>query len=184
MALRFDEKKTTQAAARLLHREGGEMNVLKLVKLLYLTDRSALLRWGRPISFDWYFALPHGPVLSFTLNKINEPVPPEGPSYWHRIISERDGHAVRLLTANPPDDELSPAEESLLDEVYEEFGGMDQWGLRDLTHELPEWQDPEGSRIRIAIRDILMSEGMSEGDATEIERELDAESRFAQRFRA
>ena len=78
MTLRFNEVKTTQAAARLLFSNGGHMEVLKLVKLLYLADRKALLRWGRPLTFDRYFSLPHGPVLGVTVDRINEPVAPEG----------------------------------------------------------------------------------------------------------
>ncbi|MGH7718763.1 MAG: hypothetical protein ACREON_07970 [Gemmatimonadaceae bacterium] len=50
MPLRYREDKTTQAAARLIEREGGEINVMKLVKLLYLAERRALLEWGRPIT--------------------------------------------------------------------------------------------------------------------------------------
>ena len=137
MTLRFNEVKTTQAAARLLFGNGGHMEVLKLVKLLYLADRKALLRWGRPVTFDRYFSLPHGPVLGVTLDRINEPVAPEGPSYWQTIISEREGHAVRLLGPEPPRDDLSPAEEALLDELYEEFGRMDTWALHDYSHTLP-----------------------------------------------
>ena len=184
MTLRFNEVKTTQAAARLLFGNGGHMEVLKLVKLLYLADRKALLRWGRPVTFDRYFSLPHGPVLGVTLDRINEPVAPEGPSYWQTIISEREGHAVRLLGPEPLRDDLSPAQEALLDELYEEFGRMDTWALRDYSHTLPEWQDPDGSRIPILVRDILMAEGFSRGDALEVEQSLEAESQFARRFGA
>src|SRR2546427_10682021 len=95
MRLRYREDKTTQAAARLIQRAGGKMNHMKLIKLLYLAERRALIEWGRPITFDWYFSLPHGPVLSFTLNKINEPVDPTLDSYWHQYISERTGSEVR-----------------------------------------------------------------------------------------
>ena len=184
MNLRFNEVKTTQAAARLLARNGGRMEVLKLVKLLYLADRRALLRWGRPVTFDRYFSLPHGPVLEVTLDRINEPLAPEGPSYWQKVISEREAHSVRLLNRQPPKGELSPAEEKLVDEVYDEFGQMGTWALCDYTHKLPEWRDPEGSRIPISVPDILMSEGFSRDEAGDMERALEAESQFARSFGA
>src|SRR5687768_11865188 len=95
MRLRYREDKTTQAAARLLRHGGGKLNHMKLIKLLYLADRKALVQWGRPITFDWYVSMPHGPVLSFTLNKINESAEPNRPSYWHQFISERSNHEVR-----------------------------------------------------------------------------------------
>jgi uncharacterized phage-associated protein len=151
------------------------MNHMKLIKLLYLADRAALLRWGRPITFDSYVSMPHGPVLSFTLDKINDAALPDGSSYWHSIISERQGHEVALLGA-APNDRLSAAEESLLDEIYQRYGGMTQWELRDFSHTLPEWQDPNGSSLPIELRDILLSEGMSEADAEGLLEALQAES--------
>ncbi len=176
MPLTYREDKTTQAAARLLQLAGSRMSHMKLIKLLYLADREALIRWGRPITFDWYFSLPHGPVLSFTLDKINEEPDPSGPSYWHQIISERMGHEISLATDEVPNDQLSPAEEDLLREIFEKFGHMSQWDLRDYSHQLPEWRDPEGSHLPIEIRDILFGEGMSTEDVKEIEEALHAEA--------
>lgn len=185
MALRFDEVKTTQAAARLLSRGGGRMTVRKLVTLLYLTDRQALLRWGRPLTFDAYFSLPQGPIPRATLDKINEPVPPEDSSYWHTVISERSGQSVELLRSDPPPHaELSPADEELLDQIWVEFGDKGGSELCDYARSLPEWRDPQGSQRPIHPRDILMSEGFSRDTALEIERTLEAESDFAQRLGA
>lgn len=174
MPQRYREDRTTQAAARLLKLAGGAMNHMKLIKLLYLADRRALLQWGRPITFDWYVSMPHGPVLSFTLDKINDSAPPDGSSYWHRYISERRGHEVALI-AEAPNDQLSPAEEQLLDGIFVEFGGLSQWEIRDYSHALPEWRDPNGSSLPIAWRDILLAEGLSEDDVRDVEEGLQAE---------
>lgn len=154
MTLRLNEVKTTQAAARLLSRGGGRMKVRRLVTLLYLTDRQALLHWGRPLTFDTYFSLPQGPIPSATLDKINESVPPEDPSYWHTVISERSGQSVELLGSDPPPHaELSPADEELLDQIWDEFGDQSDRELCDYSRSLPEWQDPEGSRRPIHVQD-------------------------------
>jgi len=174
MPQRYREDRATQAAARLLQRAGGKMNHMKLIKLLYLADRRALLRWGRPITFDCYVAMPHGPVLSFTLDKINDSAPFDGSSYWHRHISECTGHEVALL-AGVPNDQLSLAEEQLLDGVFAEFGGMSQREIRDYSRTLPEWRDPNGSSLPIAWRDILLAEGLSEDDVRDVEEGLRAE---------
>lgn len=172
--MKYNENKATQAAAYLLKLGHGKMNHMKLIKLLYLAERRAIISWGRPITFDWYYSLPHGPVLSFTLNKINESAPPDGSSYWHRYISERSVYEVSLL-GEAPDDQLSPAEEKLLDSIWSEFGGMDQWQLRDYSHTLPEWRDPHGSRLPIEIPDILLAEGFSEDDVKDVMETLGAE---------
>ena len=39
MASTFNERKAMEAAAHLLHRRGGQMHYLKLLKLLYIADR-------------------------------------------------------------------------------------------------------------------------------------------------
>jgi hypothetical protein len=78
MQLTYREPKAAQAAALLLQRAGGTMNHMKLIKLLYLADRRALVQWGRPITFDYYVSMPHGPVLSFTLDRLNDEAPTDG----------------------------------------------------------------------------------------------------------
>jgi uncharacterized phage-associated protein len=175
MALRYREDKTTQAAALLLKLHGRKMSHMKLLKLLYLADREALLAWGRPITFDWYYALPHGPVLSFTLNNINSDADPDHPSYWHSYISERRDHEVALLK-DAPNDQLSPAEVQLLEGIFREYGHLDKWQLRDHCHTLPEWRDPEGSSLPIRISEILVVQGMTEAEARDVEESLEAEA--------
>ena len=64
MVLRFNERRATEAAARFLKLRGGRMSYLKLIKLLYLLDREALLRWGRPVTTDRYISMDNGPVVS------------------------------------------------------------------------------------------------------------------------
>lgn len=64
----FDELKIAQATAYLLHKAGGTMEHIKVMKLLYLADRLSWQRYGYSISNDEYYSLPYGPVLSNTLN--------------------------------------------------------------------------------------------------------------------
>ena len=83
MRLPFNEAKAAQAAARLLKKRGGKMAYMKLIKLLYLVDREALRRWGRPVTTDRYVSMDHGPVLSSTLDLINHgPEPGMEPQPW------------------------------------------------------------------------------------------------------
>ncbi len=178
MALHFDERKATQLVARLLKRAGGQLNVLKLVKLAYLAERRALVESGRPITFDRFVAMPHGPVVSATLNLINDEPDPRSLGYWNQFISERVGHDV-ALRADPGVGALSRFELSVIDGVYDDFGHMDRFALRDLTHALPEYRDPEGSSLPIHIRDVLEAEGYSEDEVLEVELRLQHESDIA-----
>ncbi|MFQ5927096.1 MAG: Panacea domain-containing protein, partial [Terriglobia bacterium] len=142
---------------------------------LYLADRRALLDSGRPITFDWYVSMPHGPVLSFTLDLINGDPDPEDPSYWHSYISERKDQEVSLIE-EAPNDQLSHAEEAVLDRIFEELGSRTPWELRDFSHTLPEWQDPQGSSLPIGIEDILRAAGIAEDEIQEVIESLEAEA--------
>src|SRR3990172_2875087 len=60
----FNPKKATQAAAYLLKRNDGDMDMYLWIKLLYLADRAALEKWEEPITGDFPSSMPLGPVLS------------------------------------------------------------------------------------------------------------------------
>src|ERR1051326_1095100 len=110
MVLRFNERRATEAAARFLKLCGGWMSYLKLIKLLYLLDREALLRWGRPVTTDRYVSMDNGPVVSRIYSLIREePVPGVDP-FWRNYISAPFGWGVDLI-ADPDPAELSRTEE-------------------------------------------------------------------------
>lgn len=158
----FNEQKAAEAAAHLLRRAGKPVPYLKLLKLLYLADRDTLIDRGFPITGDKMVAMPKGPVLSNILNRITDGPVPQAPSPWFEYVSPPEGYAVRLLQEPPDEGELSDYELSMLDAVFERYGEVDRWALVELTHELPEWTDPEGSSILIDPADILRHVGKSE----------------------
>jgi uncharacterized phage-associated protein len=158
MKVKFREDKATQAAALFLKLRGGSMSHLKLIKLLYIAEREALLRWRRPITFDSYVSLDHGPVLSQTLNLMHGETRTEG--IWNKTITAPTNHEVSLIQ-DPGTEKLSEAEEALIVEIFGKYGRMNRWDIRDFTHTFPEWEDPEGSSIPIEYRDILEGANMS-----------------------
>lgn len=174
MPLRFREDRAAQAAACLLRLRGGTMSYLKLIKLLYLADRQALAQLGRPITHDRFVSMQYGPVLSSTLDLINTEPNPEKWSYWHTYISAPRDWEVTLLR-DAPVDQLSRAEEAILNEVFDRFGQWSRWELVKYTHELPEYTDPDGSSVQIPLRRILVGTGKTEEDAIAIEQALEAE---------
>jgi len=168
----FREAKTTQAARLLLSLRDGRMSYMKLIKLLYLADREALLRWGRPITFDTYVSMDRGPVLSHTFDLVTDGPRPGEESLWRACISPPDNYEVGLV-GECGTDQLSEAEVGVLEEVFEEFGRRTRWELVDYAHTLPEWTDPHGSAVPITYRDILVAGGKTEAEAAEIENELE-----------
>ena len=133
------------------------MSYMKLIKLLYLADREALGRWGRPITTDTYVSMDKGPVLSHVLDRINEGPSPEDPSFWAQHICATGNYEV-TLNENPNGDLLSEAEDDLLDEVFKAHGHLDRWQMVKLVHKLPEWRDPDGGAIPIEYSDILRAQ--------------------------
>jgi uncharacterized phage-associated protein len=172
MRLRFNERKATQSAARLLQLRGGRMSYLKLIKLLYLADREALLRWGRPITTDRFVSMERGPVLSRLLDLVTDGDDPGAPCIWTEHISAPANYEVELKS-EPGRDELSDAEIELLDEIFKKYGSKSRWELVEMMHKLPKWKDPQGSAIPITFRDILKAGGKTELEIAAIEDELE-----------
>lgn len=173
---KFNEEKAAQIACLLLKKRGvNKMNYLKLMKLMYLIDREALVRWGSSMTFDRYVSMDNGCVLTQTNNLLV--LESYLPSYWKQYISPPKGYDVELLS-EPEFDELSPAELSLINEVYEKFGHLSRWDLVEISHELPEWRNPQGSSIPIDYKDILRLAGKTEEEIIDILSEMEAVSEF------
>jgi uncharacterized phage-associated protein len=182
MRRHFREDKATQAAARLLKLRGGRMSHLKLIKLLYLVERESLTRFGVPFTYDSYVSMPHGPVLSATLDRINERPMYEG-GYWDQHITPKQNNEVALRDAETvPADQLSRAEEALIDEIFRTHGHLSRWELVELTHQLPEWTDPHGSSLPIDPAAILLGEGYTEEDVADMRAEWEEAAYAASLF--
>jgi uncharacterized phage-associated protein len=128
---------------------------MALLKLLYFADRQALLEHGMPITGDRMVSMPQGPVLSrildfITWGKANN----FRSSPWFDYVSEADGYDVRVVKEGDTD-ELSRYELRVLESIDRQFGKLDRFVLRDISHQLPEWQDPHWSSLPIDPADIL-----------------------------
>jgi uncharacterized phage-associated protein len=158
MAKGFNSKKAAQVIAYLaLKSPSHRLHVVKAVKLVYLADRMCLESYGFPIIDDDRVSMPHGPVNSTTYRYINGECESAD---WSSLLRDRSNHEVSLKSHAHVDDwdELSDAEIDILDTVWDRFGGMNQWQLRDWTHEkknVPEWEDPNGSSMPIPMSRIL-----------------------------
>jgi hypothetical protein len=104
--------------------------------------------------------MPHGPVNSTTLDHING-FYKVSPHDWADFLTEREHNVIALSRddiGRDDLDELSDADLECADEVWRKFGGMDQWRLRDWTHDpenVPEWRDPNGGREPIPLIEIM-----------------------------
>lgn len=175
MRFHFNDEATAQAAAHLLRLNGGAMNHMVLVKLLYLADRRMLLEHGRPITGDRLVSMKHGPVLSRVLTFINEGPRRDSAAAWFRYIGPSANYIVSLIDPSAPTDELSSLELKILAAVHAEFGKIDKWDLVDHLHRiLPEWEDPGSSSKTIEFVEILRREDRSPDDIERVKREADS----------
>jgi len=164
----FNEKRTAQAAAFLLHRAGGRLPLLKLMKLMYLAERESLRQYGEPITGDKLVSMPHGPVLSMTYDHMNGALQSvEGG--WATWVDDRAGHDLALrdpsMIRTPEDDllELSDGDLAVLQAIWEQFGHMSKFALVEYTHgdACPEWIDPQGSSAPIPLDRLFSALGFS-----------------------
>ena len=151
------------------------MSHLKLLKLMYIAERRALLGWGRSITYDSFASMRLGPILSGTYDLIGLECPPPGWPLFRQRVARLGPYRVKLTQRNTPEHSpLSDAEIDLVAEVYQKYGKMDRFELCKLTHEFPEWQDPSGSSLPISIKAILERNGVSETEVDIILSEIGA----------
>lgn len=174
MSFRFNITKATEVACQFLKREGGTINIMKLVKLVYLLDRLSLEKRGIPVVGGAYFSLPNGPITSEFLDLINSgKVCGAGESCWDECISDRQDHEVALVQDAVPD-HLSPSELSLIEAVYQEHAGKNQWELRDWCHvHCEEWTSLEQGRERIELEHLARAVGKTEEQVTRLKEEAE-----------
>jgi uncharacterized phage-associated protein len=160
MTFRFNFDKALQAAAVFLGLDGEQMERIRLLKLLYITDRELLAETGRTITGDRVVAMEHGPVLSQVYDLIKGEASRAGE--WNHYI-RTVGHRVELRK-DPGRGELSRGEVQKITEVTDRFRNVDDWSLSELTHDFPEWSTHfvKGTSNSIPWRSVLAAQGKEE----------------------
>lgn len=130
----------------LLERAGKPLTQYQIVKAVFLADRSHLNEYGRPVTYDNYVAMEHGPVPSDTYGWLMNPqqmaqrhgiqtVPWESSA---RSSSPRTREFAPMQQYDAK--ELSPSDESALQEALSFVSSLDFNDLRRLTHKDPAWK--------------------------------------------
>lgn len=174
----FNERKAAQAAAYLLNRAGGKLDLIVLLKLLYLAERRHYERYGEPLTGDRLASMPHGPVLSLTYDHMKGALR-SVKGGWDDWISARHGNVLSLCTKARINetvlDWLSESDVEALSEVWKEYGSWPKWRLVDFTHTLAEFEDPEGSSAPIPRLRLFRALGFDAQQAGALEARLTQE---------
>jgi hypothetical protein len=173
----FDERKATQAAAYLLKKSETHhiQDYIILAKLMYFSDRQALLTLGHSITKGQHYSLEDGPVVSEVNDLLRGGEHPNrykstGP--WAEHISCTSADGARLLK-DPKTDMLGDQEIEILDAVYREHGRKDTNRIKDEAHNLPEHIPPKrkGGREEITYTWLLERAGVDRTTASKIVRD-------------
>lgn len=179
----FTARKIAQMSAFFAKRQGGTINILKLIKLLYLADRESMARYGTPISFDYAYSMDKGPMLSQALDFVDGFIEDASDvAKWEEWIGDRKNHQVSLNRDFGRDDldEISDASLDVLEAVWRRFGHLDQWQLVKYTHDnCSEYKEtPKGQRNPISDSEILNAVGIEKKQADEISADIQAQRRL------
>lgn len=160
----YNARKAAQVIAYFASKTPSHrIDVLKVIKLVYLADRESMKRFGFPILDEPRVSMPHGPVNSVTYSHIQGEHDLDACG-WSRYLRDRANHQVSVRTEALGDwDELSDADIECIDTVWRQFGQMNKWQIRDWTHSkenIPEWEDPNGSSSPIPVERILLALGV------------------------
>jgi len=123
----------------------GKADKIKLVKLLYFADKYHLIKYGRTITNDDYWAMGYGPVGSNVKDVLeydtNFTISDNEHTYAEKYFSKIGVNHFKIITSKetPKFKYLSETDIEALDYVIERFGSMESWNIADLSHEYPEW---------------------------------------------
>jgi uncharacterized phage-associated protein len=165
----FRARKAAQMCAYFALKSEGIIEKLKLIKLVYLSEREFLADYRTPMLFDELYSLPHGPICSSTLNGINGAVNEE---IWSDYIARNGNLVIAIKKFNRDElDEISAAEIECLDKMWKRLGHMTASQLRNFSHDnCPEYTEVEKGRIPISYAEVLRALG--DGAAEEVEEEI------------
>jgi uncharacterized phage-associated protein len=157
----FNYKKTTQALNYLATKQGGKINKMKALKLIYLADRYHLRKYGRLITNDTYFAMDYGPVPSSAkdIAEASDFLSESEQDYSCKYVKPENNLSVKSLDS-PDMTMFSETDLEALNFVWKKFGHLNQFDLVEVTHQFPEWTRHKkslemDSRVQMDIIDFF-----------------------------
>jgi uncharacterized phage-associated protein len=163
----YQPKKSVAAIRFLAENKVPELTKGKINKLLFLADKLHLVRFGRPITGDWYAAMLHGPVPSATDNLLdafeeNRTGQPGVDLLATEVLLDRGFLYPRFVCegqSSTPVEQLSSSDLSVLEEIIDRFGAKTFTELRAITHEMPAyergWEARTGNRGEMKFEDFF-----------------------------
>lgn len=165
--LRFNLKKATQAINFLARKSHGEIDKIKVVKLIYFADRFHLRKYGRPITNDEYWAMSYGPVNSGVkdISDMSEFLGDTERDYASQYIESPNKNVIKSIR-EVNNKVFSQTDIEALNWAWETFGHINGFDLANLSHQYPEWlkfkdiiESKTQSRVRMNYEDFFEDPG-------------------------
>ena len=149
--------KIIDVIAFLLHEAPKHLTQYHIVKAIFLADPDHLNKYGRPITYDNYVAMEHGPVPSCAYDclKNNAAFLVKLGRYsfpWKEVESDQIEQTSQNTKFFEPSGEpqvsdlMSESDEIALKDALKKVLASNFKNLRNLTHEDPAWQEAWDSR--------------------------------------
>jgi uncharacterized phage-associated protein len=125
------------------HKKNISVTQYDLVKTFFLADRAHLNEYGRPITYDNYVAMKHGPVASFTyrvLKSEEAALKSIGGALWS-VKTEGNLFYYTTPQRGADTDFLSESDLEKLSWAFETVKSLGFGQIRKLTHEDVAWVD-------------------------------------------
>ena len=156
--MQFESMKAIEAAAVIARCEGKRLSRMRLLKLLYISERRLAKEAARRLINDTLVAMKNGPLHSTVYDMIKGTA--SASASWSRYFTNINPRDVEL-TREPKLHLLSRLEIQTLQDVVSDFVTMDDWSLSDFTHSFDEWKTSymEGTSTTIKYRKMLDAVG-------------------------
>lgn len=152
-----------------------------IAKTIFLADLRHLESYGRPITFDNFFAMKFGPVPSRTYDMLKPnfdwaAIGLEG-APWHtlQVNAQTREYCRPKRSANRR--KLSGTDISLLNQSFQDVKAMGFGRTSDVTHQLPAYQNAWGSRGSLEAKKMDLRELL-----TDFDQDMIADLEFASRY--
>ena len=126
-------------------KKGLFFSKLKIIKLLFIADKTHLEEYGRTITGDIFKALKMGPIGSKTLDFLNLKFEDEKQEkYFNSIIGKEGSYNFYFKGKNIKNlNSLSESDREIINKTVSVFGNFTENKLIDFLHTFPEWKKHE-----------------------------------------
>lgn len=157
----FNNDKVLHSICYILKNNNNKINLLKLMKLLYLADRNSIKKTLQSISGDNFISMKYGPVLSNTLNILYSLKDSDWGEYL-RLEKNTSYYLDVVLIKDCSLKKLNAFEINILEEIDKEFKNYNEWEIVDYTHKnIAEWKETKNSK-KIRFYEIAKNLGFSD----------------------